>query len=309
MSALKFFIVDDSATIRVMLSNIIEEEDLGTVIGEAEDGSEVYADLLAAQNIDILLIDLLMPNRDGIETVREIAPFFKGKIIMISQVETKDMIGEAYSLGIEHYITKPINRLEVTNILKKVSEHLLLENSLTDIQKSLSYLANHTQKQEMQAIKGNTRNPIIQSGKNILMELGIIGDSGNKDLLDLLVILSYLEKDGVRETPSLKDLYEKSIEKRLGQSASPQEVKKEIKASEQRIRRSIHQALEHIASLGLTDYSNPKFENYSSSFFDYSQVRMKMLELEGKITDNTNHSRINIKKFIQALYMEAKGHQ
>jgi two-component system, response regulator YcbB len=123
------------------------------------------------------------------------------------------------------------------------------------------------------------------------------------------VILSYLEKDGVRETPSLKDLYEKSIEKRLGQSASPQEVKKEIKASEQRIRRSIHQALEHIASLGLTDYSNPKFENYSSSFFDYSQVRMKMLELEGKITDNTNHSRINIKKFIQALYMEAKGHQ
>jgi two-component system, response regulator YcbB len=309
MSALKFFIVDDSATIRVMLSNIIEEEGLGKVIGEAEDGSEVYADLLAALNIDILLIDLLMPNRDGIETVREIAPFFKGKIIMISQVETKDMIGEAYSLGIEHYITKPINRLEVTNILKKVSEHLLLENSLTDIQKSLSYFANHTNKQETHTIKGNTRNPIIQSGKNILMELGIIGDSGNKDLLDLLIILSHLEKDGVRETPSLKDLYEKSIEKRLGQAATPQDVRKEIKASEQRIRRSIHQALEHIASLGLTDYSNPKFENYSSSFFDYSQVRMKMLELEGKITDNTNHSRINIKKFIQALYMEAKGNQ
>ena len=309
MSALKFFIVDDSATIRVMLSNIIEEDGLGTVIGEAEDGSEVYADLLADQNIDILLIDLLMPNRDGIETVREIAPSFKGKIIMISQVETKEMIGEAYSLGIEHYITKPINRLEVTNILKKVSEHLRLENSLTDIQKSLNYLANHTQKNETITFKRSTRNPIIQSGKNILMELGIIGDSGNKDLLDILMILTYLEKEGIRETPSLKDLYEKSIEKRLGQSATPQDVKKEIKASEQRIRRAIHQALEHIASLGLTDYSNPKFENYSSSFFDYSQVRMKMLELEGKITDNTSHSRINIKKFIQALYMEAKGHQ
>ena len=47
------------------------------------------------------------------------------------------------------------------------------------------------------------------------MELGIIGESGNKDLLDILAILSQLEKDGVRETPPLKDLYEKVIEKRL----------------------------------------------------------------------------------------------
>jgi two-component system response regulator YcbB len=80
-----------------------------------------------------------------------------------------------------------------------------------------------------------------------------------------------------------------------------------MKAGEQRIRRAIHQALEHIASLGLTDYTNPKFENYSSSFFDYTQVRMKMLELEGKSQDENSHSRINIKKFIQALYWEAKG--
>ena len=75
-----------------------KKKNLGTIAGEAEDGSEVYADILDKQEIDILIIDLLMPNRDGIETVREIAPFFHGKIIMISQVETKDLIGEAYSL-------------------------------------------------------------------------------------------------------------------------------------------------------------------------------------------------------------------
>ncbi|CAH2717183.1 Protein-glutamate methylesterase/protein-glutamine glutaminase [Neobacillus rhizosphaerae] len=307
MIALKFFIVDDSTTIRAMLSNIIEEEDLGTVAGEAEDGSEIYADILAEQEIDILMIDLLMPNRDGIETIREIAPFFHGKIIMISQVETKDMIGEAYSLGVDHYITKPINRLEVVNILKKVSHQLQLEKSLIDIQKSLSHLTNHTQKRNPEIHFQSTQNPIIQSGKNILCELGIIGESGIKDLLDILAIFSQLEKDGVRETPSLKDLYEKIIKKRFGPSISPQEVRKEMKAGEQRIRRTIHQALEHIASLGLTDYTNPKFENYSSSFFDYTQVRMKMLELEGKAQDENSHSRINIKKFIQALYWEAKG--
>lgn len=304
---MKYFIVDDSATIRAMLSNIIEEDELGTVVGEVEDGSEVYADILAEQEIDILLIDLLMPNRDGIETVREIAPFFQGKIIMISQIETKDLIGEAYELGVDHYITKPINRLEVVNILKKVSDHLRLKKSLNDIQKSLSFLSNHTQKSEPKNPNSNKQNPIVTSGKNILLELGMIGESGNKDMLDILAVLEQLEKDGVRETPSLKDLYEKAIEKRLGLSASALETKKETKACEQRIRRAIHQALEHIASLGLTDYSNPKFENYSSSFFDYSQVRMKMLELEGKSHEEKSHTRINIKKFIQALYMEAKG--
>ena len=304
---MKFLIVDDFPTIRIMLSNIIEEEELGTVAGEAEDGSEVYADILAEQEIDILIIDLLMPNRDGIETIREIAPFFRGKIIMISQVETKDMIGEAYSLGVDHYITKPINRLEVVSILKRVSDQLQLEKSLTDIQKSLSLLTNHSQKKCPENLYHSKQNPIIQSGKSILCELGIIGESGYKDLLDILAILSQLEKNGVRETPPLKDLYEKLIEKRLGPSIPQQEVRKEIKAGEQRIRRAIHQALEHIASLGLTDYTNPKFENYSSSFFDYTQVRMKMLELEGKSHDENSHSRINIKKFIQALYLEAKN--
>ena len=304
---MKFFIVDDSATVRAMLSNIIEEENLGKIAGEAEDGSEVYADILDKQEIDILIIDLLMPNRDGIETVREIAPFFMGKIIMISQVETKDLIGEAYSLGVIHYITKPINQLEVVSILKRVSDQLQLERSLTDIQRSLSFLTNHSQNKQPEKHYQTIQNPIIHSGRNILRELGIIGESGNKDLLDILTILSQLEKDGIRETPPLKDLYEKVIEKRLNPCSPPQVIRKELKAGEQRIRRTIHQALEHIASLGLNDYTNPKFENYSSSFFDYTQVRMKMLELEGKAHDANTHSRINIKKFIQALYLEAKN--
>lgn len=302
---MKFFIVDDSAPIRAMLTNIIEDEDLGTVIGEAEDGSEVYADELVAKKTDILLIDLLMPNRDGIETVREIAPSFNGKIIMISQVETKDLIGEAYALGVEHYITKPINRLEVVSILKKVRDHLFLEKSIQDIQKSLSCLG---LKQNIVSADPTKPVPstIVASGKYVLLELGIIGESGNKDLLDMLSVMEHLEKNGVRESPSLKDLYEKIVEKRLGYAATPTEIKKEIKAGEQRVRRAIHQALDHIASLGLTDYANPKFENYASTFFDYSQVRMKMRELEEKANNTNSHSRINIKKFIQALYMEAK---
>lgn len=204
---MKFFIVDDSATIRGMLSNIIEEEGLGVIAGEREDGSEVYADHLAVQEIDILIIDLLMPNRDGIETIREIAPSFNGKIIMISQVESKDMISEAYSLGIEHFITKPINRLEVVSIIKLVCDHLLLERSLRHIQNSLRFLESHTKNELPKNESQGSSIPIITSGKSILLELGIIGDNGAKDLLDLLLILSKLEEEGIREIPPLMSLY------------------------------------------------------------------------------------------------------
>ncbi|OIK15849.1 transcriptional regulator [Bacillus sp. MUM 116] len=303
---MNFFIVDDAATIRGMLSNIIEEEGLGEVVGEAADGAEVDAYNLAAQEVDILMIDLLMPIRDGIETVREIAPYFRGKIIMISQVETKDMISEAYSLGVEHYITKPINRLEVVSVIKKVSEYLLLEKSLHHIQKSLSFLTKHNQNSRRVENSLPSKPPtFISIGKSILLELGIVGKTGEKDLLDLLEILHQLDMEGNRELPPLKELYELAAQKRLGSTVSQEDVRKEGKAVEQRIRRILQQVLEHLASLGLTDYANPTFEYFSSKLFDYTQVRMKMLELEGK--NPSSPTRIDIKKFLLALHMEAKG--
>ena len=79
-----------------------------------------------------------MPMRDGIETVRHIASTFTGKIIMISQVESKQLIGEAYTFGVEYYITKPLNKIEVVSVVRKVIERIRLERSIHDIQKSLN---------------------------------------------------------------------------------------------------------------------------------------------------------------------------
>ena len=307
MIDLRFFIVDDDAGIRAMLTEIIEDEDLGQVIGESNDGSQIHADLLNMKQIDILLIDLLMPERDGIETVREIGPTFKGKIIIISQVETKEMIGEAYSLGIEHYITKPLNRLEVKYVLQKVKQRLLLENSIKDIQKSLNVI-NHFQPAEETQSTDKKENEKVQSATNLLLsELGIICEGGSKDIADILQYLYESETKNGKDFifPSLKELFSTIAVQQLGETASPSELQREVKASEQRVRRAIHQAVVHIASLGLTDYTNPKFENYASKFFDYTQVRMTMLDLEEK-PDANSHTRVNVKKFVQALYLEVK---
>jgi two-component system, response regulator YcbB len=302
---MNYFIIDDDPAIRVMLADMIEDEDLGKVVGEAEDGSLVDNGLLSFKKVDIVLIDLLMPKRDGMETIRALSPDFKGKFVMISQVEAKELIGEAYTLGVEYYITKPLNRLEITGILKKVNERVLLEKSIHGIQESLNLFTGI--QQPSSSSSAHTKN-MIEAGRSLISDLGMIGESGSEDLLKILEFLQHQKQQlGSAYTfPSLKEIFAGIAKVKLGEQASEAEIQKEMRASEQRVRRALYQALIHIASLGLTDYTNPKFEAYSSTFFDFPEVRKKMLELEDKAEKYANQSRINMKKFIQALFMEAR---
>lgn len=302
---MRYFIVDDDVASRVMLAEIIEEDGLNEVVGEAQDGSEINTELLTMKKIDILILDLLMPNRDGIETARNLYKSFKGKIVMISQSDSKDMIGKAYTFGIEYYITKPLNRKEITHVLKKVSERILLGQSIQNIKNSLYILEDNSTNHPESPYQVESINT---SARFLLSELGIGGESGSQDLLLILRFLYNTEKNSSDEYgyPALNEIFLDISKQKLGLHASTATLQKEIKASEQRVRRAIYQALVHIASLGLTDYSNPKFEDYSSKYFDFDQVRRKMLELEKDQDNGHSYIRINAKKFIQVLYWEAK---
>lgn len=303
-----FYITDDDEAIRSMLTEIIEDEDLGEVAGEAEDGSLLDGQVLNMRNIDILLIDLLMPIQDGIETIRQIKPTFKGKIIMISQVESKELIAEAYSLGIEYFITKPINRIEVLTIIQKVIGLIRLEKSIQDIHKSLNKVLNLEAPQNQQNQISNEKKHIRGTAHFLLSELGIVGESGSHDLLDMLDYLHQYEQNQTlnKGFPTLKAIFSDVAKHRLGVSATEREVTKEVKASEQRVRRAIYQSLSNLASLGLTDFSNLKFESYSSKFFDFTDIRNRMTELENNTASSPSLTHINTKKFIQVLYFEAK---
>ncbi|MFA6670659.1 MAG: response regulator, partial [Bacillota bacterium] len=68
---LSFYIVDDDIGIRKVLSNIISSKYLGRIVGEAEDGPTAYHSILDL-NPDIVLMDLLIPGSDGIETIKKL---------------------------------------------------------------------------------------------------------------------------------------------------------------------------------------------------------------------------------------------
>ena len=306
---MRFFIVDDDRAVRVMLRTIIEDENIGIVVDEDEDGIEISSERLNRGNIDILLIDLLMPERDGIQTVKKLYPAYKGKVIMISQVETKDLIAEAYSCQVEQYITKPINYFEVLSVLRKVANHIRLESSILEIQKSLQVLGLQGKVTTINNV--NETDKLLKQGEAILSELGIRGEAGSSDLL---LILKFLDEkkdkfDLYYSFPPLKEIWQSLADIRIEQQAfkgKHTDHSKEMKAAEQRVRRAIQHALNHVASLGTIDYTNPKFEDYASKYLDLSLVHHKMKEMVHNQEPSPLHSRINIKKFLRALYYDAK---
>lgn len=295
---MKLFLIDDDAAVRKMLERLIMESGLGEVVGEAVDGSGVTAGQLAES--DVVLMDLLMPGRDGIETIKALRKEgYTGTFVMISQVEHKELVGEAYKEGVDTFIRKPINRHEVLAVLKRVGHHLNLVRSVDSIRHSLRALGGEVETVLPQV---PPKPSLEDKAGSMMLQLGIAGEAGAGDLMNIIRWLDEEERRNgpLRDLPPLKELYAEAL--RLGGPGEPTE--KEVRALEQRMRRMVLQTLTHLSSLGLTDYANPIFEHYASRLFEFQEVRTRMRELEHD-TEGTS-SKVNVRKFIQAFYMELK---
>jgi len=289
--------VDDDAVSTRMLQNIIDESGFGHILGTAGGGVD-GARLVAEANPDIVLIDLLMADQDGIETIIQLrGQGYSGKFVMISQVENKDMVGEAYRNGIEFFIRKPINWVEVESILQKVSERWKLDRYISEIKRSVAQL-DPLQPDSAPARKEKT---VRDAVRQILTDLGIVGEIGSKDIL---TIMERLAEGKARDFPQLKELYESAAAVQAANSDA-REIEKSCKAVEQRIRRTVNAALTNLASIGLTDYSHPKFEYYAPLYFDFQDVRLKMREMEDGGGVPSGKGKVNVKKFLQVLYLDA----
>lgn len=285
---MNIMLIDDDEAIRMMLQDIIEDYNLGEVVASLPSAAELTNSLLALHHVDILIIDMLMPGIDGIAAVSQIKKDFAGKIIMLSQVESKDLVGKAYEQGVNYYITKPLNRNEIVSVIKNVSEHLRLESFAHTLQSSLASLT-----PQSMAAPAPAPSP-AQKGTALLQELGIANAPGAQDLLD---IISYLTRHPGMN-PSLKQLFTNVASERPATSDAPREAK----AMEQRLRRTIYQAHVHLATLGAVDYTNPRFEEYAPIYFDYSDIRNTMRLIENDEKPSLSQVHINTKKFIFALY-------
>lgn len=271
----RFYLIDDDISTIKILENLIEDEEMGDVCGYSTDGRVGLEDIMEKRP-DILIVDLLMPEIDGIEVAlkaKKIVPSIK--IIMISQVSSKNMIAKAYEAGIEFFINKPINRIEVKKIISTVLEKMDMEHSINAIK---SMLGTSGLKKEQPA------NSEIRNIKLVLSKIGIIGEKGADEIVN---ICEYLIQKG--ETSLSLKVQDVCLEL----SDNP-------KTMEQRIRRAINKGLSNIANIGIEDYMNETFIRYSNTIYDFENVKAQMDYIRGK---RKTGGTISVKKFIDNLML------
>ena len=107
MSDLKVLVVDDEARMRKIVKDFLLAKDYKVV--EASNGEEAIDIMYEDKDIDLVLLDVMMPKMDGWETCREIRKVSQVPIIMLTAKsdETDELLG--YNLGIDEYITKPFS--------------------------------------------------------------------------------------------------------------------------------------------------------------------------------------------------------
>lgn len=120
---IKVMIVDDEKLIRKALQKMLEEAEGIEVIGEASDGFELIEVLESNTEIDVLLLDIKMPNIDGIETARILREKgFKGKILLLTTFNDVDYISKSLRYEISGYLLKSGNIDLIVENIKKVYE-------------------------------------------------------------------------------------------------------------------------------------------------------------------------------------------
>ena len=102
-------VVDDHALLRTGVANIINHEPDLTVVAEAANGLEALA-AFDRYRPDVILLDLRMPEMDGVEVVRQIrARDPQAKVIVLTTYDTDDDIERALKAGAKAYILKDIS--------------------------------------------------------------------------------------------------------------------------------------------------------------------------------------------------------
>jgi two-component system response regulator YcbB len=274
----RVYIVDDDIAVVKALENIIEDKDLGNVVGFNTDGVEAVEEI---RNLipDIVLVDFLMPKIEGVELVKKIREEnLDIKFVMISQVDSKDMVGKAYKSGIEFFINKPINIIEIERVIKNVSRTLQMDRKL----KSIESLFRKEKEVERQDNRIDRDELYI---KSILSRLGIMGEKGSEEILK---ICNYL----IKSKSSIMDVKLKKLCDIIFENPA---------AAEQRIRRAVKKGLSNMANLGIEDYLNETFTRYSNRLYDFQEVRAEMDYIRGK---SKTPGRISVRKFIDGLMIE-----
>ena len=114
----KIFVVDDDASICLLISDVLTDQ--GHTVSVAHSGEEAV-ERLEEENFDLILLDIMMKGMDGLEVCRRIRDKVDCPILFLSAKDTAKDIVTGLGLGADDYLTKPF---EVEVLAARVEAHL-----------------------------------------------------------------------------------------------------------------------------------------------------------------------------------------
>lgn len=287
---MRIYIVDDDKNVCSILKRIIGDRQLGEICGISNNGQDALEDVVSLKP-DIVLADLLMPELDGISFAQKAKKLLPDvSVIMLSQVDNKEMVSKAYENGVEFYIHKPVNAIEIENVLKNIEASKAMKRIIAKAQdlftepSSLQRAAGIIREDETLArrLPQTSNRSYMQRLRGILQGIGISSESGSKDII---AIIEYLMDNDL----DITDTTLNELCGRLGQNP---------KSVEQRIRRAAFAGMVNLANKGLEDYADPVFNEYSGRLYNFEQIRREMNFIRGK---SDKHGNVRIRNFISGL--------
>jgi C4-dicarboxylate-specific signal transduction histidine kinase len=151
-------VVDDEPVNRELLEVILAPQ--GHAILHAEDGLQAL-ELLAGQRVDLVLLDLLMPRLDGIETCRRIREHPETQhlpVVFITALQDRDARIRGKAVGADDFLSKPVDDVEllvrVKNLLKVRAYHELRERQRALLEEKLDRMRTQVMRVERLAMLG-----------------------------------------------------------------------------------------------------------------------------------------------------------
>jgi len=113
--------VDDEEINNKRIALIMKDEPRYEIIS-ATSGAEALA-ILKEQHVDMILLDVLMPEMDGLETLSRIRESFNMPVVLMTGDRTLETSTTFAELGCDDYITKPAQPLLIKEIIHNMTEH------------------------------------------------------------------------------------------------------------------------------------------------------------------------------------------
>ena len=188
---IRIMIADDHELIREGIARILELEDNIEIVFKAKSGLEAI-DSLKKYKPDIILLDINMPELNGIETLKKIkSSSHKTKVIMLTVYDDVEYISQSVSLGADGYVLKDSDSETLVKTIQIVSDGgSYIQPTLAS--KLIKHITkeNKAYKEELGAIQSLTK-------KEIIVVREIAGGLSNKAISDKLKISEKTVKNHV----------------------------------------------------------------------------------------------------------------